>query len=161
MRVCGTCTECCGGALALNVYGQEVSPGTPCRFMVKCGGCSIYEDRPVEPCSTYKCLWLSNEDVPDWLKPEVSGAIFDIRNIGTATCLFLSPCGENLIDNGYVKYLEGYDLDIISWGIEYAKSKNLDFAWYFRGKYFYVGSDHLKNEMIRTGLLIDYSDIIQ
>lgn len=153
MRTCGTCTECCSGSLSLEVYGQPVSPGVPCRFRIEKVGCSIYKDRPVEPCSTYRCLWLSDESVPDHLKPENSGGIFDIRGIGDVRCLFLSPTGENIVDDNGIKYIDGYGVDLIDWGIQYAKENNLDFGWYFRGQYYCYGSDDLRNAMKQQGLL--------
>lgn len=153
MKTCGTCTECCSGALTVDVYGQVASPGVPCRFRVEKVGCSIYKDRPVEPCSTYRCLWLADPDFPDHLKPEHSGGIFDIRWIGNVRCLFLSPCGDNVVNNGYVQYVDGFGVDLIDWGIQYAKEKNLEFAWYFRGNYFYYGSEALRDAMKEQGLL--------
>ena len=77
-RSCGSCTKCCEGWAYGNIYGQELKPGTPCRFVEAGSGCSIYKNRPVEPCVVFKCAWLEDPEVPDWVKPERSGLICSI-----------------------------------------------------------------------------------
>ena len=76
-KSCGTCTKCCEGWLAATIHGKEVKVGSPCQY-VSLDGCSIYADRPVNPCVKFKCLWLVDKEVPDWVKPENSGVIAQI-----------------------------------------------------------------------------------
>lgn len=97
-RSCGTCTKCCDGWLSATIYGQEVNIGSPCRFAQGGKGCSIYQDRPVDPCVKFECLWLQDETVPDWIKPEEAGVIAFIRtarNPATRTKrLVVKPAGS-------------------------------------------------------------------
>jgi hypothetical protein len=77
MRECGECTKCCEGSLILNVRGRSVNRSNPCHFLStlnKCGGCTIYEDRP-KVCSDFQCDWLINPDIPEWMKPSLVDTI--------------------------------------------------------------------------------------
>ena|SRR5271157_3800828 len=73
-RVCGECTACCEGHLAGQVYGHPFYLGRPCHFM-KPGGCSIYRDRPMEPCVNFNCVWLAEDILPAWFRPDKSNVI--------------------------------------------------------------------------------------
>ena len=73
-RDCEGCTKCCEGWLWSEAYGHKFWPGRPCHFMCE-KGCSIYENRPVDPCKNFKCEWLTNSDIPEWMKPSVSNVI--------------------------------------------------------------------------------------
>ena len=77
-RECGGCTACCEGWLTGEVNGHKFSPSIPCYYMVK-GGCSIYEDRPEQPCKSFSCEWITNENYPAWMKPTESGVLAFIR----------------------------------------------------------------------------------
>lgn len=74
MRQCNECTACCEGWLDGKVYDKYFQPGRPCHFMCETG-CSIYENRPENPCKSYQCEWLINLEIPEWLKPNLSGVI--------------------------------------------------------------------------------------
>ena len=73
-RSCNSCTKCCDGWLAGNIYGHDMYTGKPCHF-VKSDGCSIYNERPQNPCRIFKCEWLINLDIPEWLHPKKSEVI--------------------------------------------------------------------------------------
>jgi hypothetical protein len=77
-RRCGECNRCCEGWLRGSVYGHEFSPGTPCFFMEKT--CTIYADRPIDPCRNYRCAWLAEDIFPMWMKPHLSNLIITKRN---------------------------------------------------------------------------------
>ena len=40
-------------------------------------GCAIYDDRP-ESCLTYQCVWLQDQVMPDDLRPDRCGVMFEI-----------------------------------------------------------------------------------
>jgi hypothetical protein len=42
---------------------------------MKPGGCSIYPDRPEEPCKRFKCVWLTEDILPAWFRPDKSNVI--------------------------------------------------------------------------------------
>lgn len=69
MRECGECNLCCDGVLTVKVNEHEVYPGNPCPYICE-QGCSIHKD-PSRPsvCKTYKCAWLEDENIPEWLQP--------------------------------------------------------------------------------------------
>ena len=63
-RNCGMCTACCDGWLTANIRGHEMRVGVPCHFRGE-GGCTIYQDRPVDPCRGFHCAWrLSGNPFP-------------------------------------------------------------------------------------------------
>lgn len=76
-RVCGTCTACCEGWAAGNIYGHEMAPGKPCHFLnLKDHRCSIYERRPVSPCQKFECGWLAADSpFPEHYRPDKLGVI--------------------------------------------------------------------------------------
>ncbi len=77
-RECGDCKSCCEGWLAGEIYDIRMFPGTPCHFSCETG-CSIYENRPQDPCRSFDCLWKSNNTVPSWMKPNKSKVILVMR----------------------------------------------------------------------------------
>lgn len=101
--------------------------GRPCHFLKIGEGCTIYQDRPQEPCRRYECAWIVDIEIPDFMKPEVSNCILDYR-----------------VHNG-VKYLrlvesdKPYSAEVLSWCIEFAKSKSLNFEWTVNGKSYWIG----------------------
>lgn len=74
MRTCGECKACCEGWLEGEVRGQKFFRGRPCSF-ISCNGCTIYEERPKDPCQSYTCLWLTSESMPEWMRPDKSKVI--------------------------------------------------------------------------------------
>ncbi len=74
-RECGNCTACCEGWLECTVLGQEIVPGSPCRYIHE-GHCSNYEQRPVSPCRDFVCAWvLADSPFPDSFRPNQLGVI--------------------------------------------------------------------------------------
>lgn len=125
-RQCDECTECCKGWLTANIYGKEMVSGRPCHFLAK-GGCSIYKDRPQEPCVTYNCAWLIDPEIPEWLKPSTSKVILSWKNSPFGDFLEAKECGEKM------------DATVLNWIYIYAGQNNFNLAievagsWYFRG----------------------------
>ena len=69
------CTACCQGWLSAEIRGHKVFPGAPCPFS-KPQGCSIYSERPTDPCRNFVCSWLvDNSPLPEWMRPDRCGAI--------------------------------------------------------------------------------------
>jgi hypothetical protein len=76
------------------------------------GCCTIYDDRPVEPCQSYRCIWLIDNEIPEWMKPEKSKVILTARSWGENNSkIFLeaSECGEK-IDSSVLNWLFSYFL---------------------------------------------------
>lgn len=74
MRDCGTCTWCCFFC-AVPEYDSPVNQY--CRHCIKDKGCSIYEKRkPV--CRDFGCLWWLQAQVPENLRPDRCGIMFEL-----------------------------------------------------------------------------------
>lgn len=74
MKSCGECKECCTGALKVEVKNFIVEKGKNCPFLNKKEtdkGCSIYSERPGQ-CIKYQCWWKLNDDIPDFMRPDIS-----------------------------------------------------------------------------------------
>lgn len=73
MRECGECTACCEGWVASK--SLDMFAGRPCQHC-RSSGCNIYEERPQDPCRTFRCGWLDNEsEFPDDMRPDLAGVI--------------------------------------------------------------------------------------
>lgn len=54
---------------------MEMRPGKACRHLCA-GRCSIYSDRPENPCRSFDCGWkVSGSPMPDDMRPDQCGAI--------------------------------------------------------------------------------------
>ena len=90
MRSCGTCTKCCEGWLHGEVNGQQFYPGVPCVYLA--GNCTIYKNRPENPCKAFVCEWLADTSIPEWMKPDRSQVIL-IRHEDSVEMI---ECGQLL-----------------------------------------------------------------
>ena len=97
-RSCHGCTACCDGWLVGEAYGHSFYPGRKCHF-VSDEGCSIYEQRPYDPCHTFKCEWLINKEFPEWLKPSLSKVIFVNRQIDGIPYISANEMGSKMDSN--------------------------------------------------------------
>lgn len=134
-RSCGSCTKCCEGWLSGEALGHKFYPGKPCHFIAIGKGCSVYAKRPQEPCVFYKCGWISNEDIPEWMKPSDINAIVDFRTINDIEYLKVTEAGSVL------------DSKVLSWLIQYALTKQLNFVWMINGNESWFGSPEFNQEM--------------
>ena len=74
-RECGTCTACCDGWVVGTIRGHEMKAGTPCHFRGE-GCCTIYAERPQEPCRTFVCGWLApGSPFPEDFRPDRLGVM--------------------------------------------------------------------------------------
>lgn len=140
MRKCGSCTKCCEGYLQGSANGKPFYPGRPCHFISIGKGCSIYDRRPKDPCITYQCQWLANEDIPEWFKPNEINALITKRKIKDKPIEYwdLIEAGETLRS------------DVLSWIITYALNNKINLRWNVKGGFHWVGSNEfiqVMNEM--------------
>lgn len=135
MRSCGNCTKCCEGYLEGTVKEKSFYKGKPCHFVSISKGCSIYKDRPKDPCSTYQCMWKQTEDLPLWMKPSDVNAIIDKRK---------TPNGLQYISVNEA----GFRLDsrVLTWIIEYALKSNQNLLWKVDGGNHWIGSSEFNVE---------------
>jgi len=75
VRQCGACTACCEGWAAGSIRGHEMKPGVHCHFLVE-KKCTIYSDRPQQPCRNFVCGWLAPDSpFPEEFRPDRCGVI--------------------------------------------------------------------------------------
>lgn len=132
-RFCNGCTACCEGWLWGSAHGHNFYPGRPCHFMCE-SGCSIYEDRPEKPCKTFKCMWLTNQIIPEWLKPNLSKVIVVERNYeNTGYYLEIYETGQKI------------DSTVLSWFFEYHLNTKTNMSIQIAGGWVHYGT----NEFLR------------
>lgn len=118
-RSCDGCTACCEGWLTANIKGHEMYPGKPCPFVKQGVGCSIYKDRPKNPCKGFECMWKATDStiMPDRFKPSEIGAIVTIDEIDGIPYHRVTECGVKL------------DSDFLSWFVLFAMENRLNAFW--------------------------------
>lgn len=136
-RECGSCTKCCEGYLTGSAYNRPFYPGNPCHFVSIGKKCGIYATRPKDPCISYSCQWLVNEDIPEWFKPDAINAIITKRKFDDANIEYL-----DLIEAG-----ENLDANVLSWLIMYSLNNKINLRWVVRGAAHWIGSDEFLAEM--------------
>lgn len=128
MRECGSCTKCCDGFLSGEVNGHKFHGGVPCFYSTK-KGCAIYKDRPHDPCKTFSCQWLINEDIPFWMKPDEVNAIIVKSELASGT--------------EYIKIVEAGEklrIEVFNWVIRYCLSRSYNIAYKISGDWHYIGT---------------------
>ena len=100
-RECGECDLCCKW-LVHDVYGQQVSPDNPCRFIKN--GCSIHPNRPHQ-CKTYYCMWAQGV-LPEWMYPKDIGVMVSVKNWPHGQWLEVMECGGKITDEVISAMLE-------------------------------------------------------
>ena len=137
-RECDGCTACCDGWLVGEIYKKPFYPGCKCHFVTN-SGCSIYKKRPNDPCKTFKCEWLVNEDIPSWMKPNLSNTIITYKTSKLGIkYMNVIECGIKL------------DSSVLSWLIKYCLNKNINLFYKISGGNNYIGSNDFIKEMSNT-----------
>ena len=127
-RACGSCNKCCEGWLHGNAHGKKFWRGRPCHYLSG-GACSIYADRPRDPCQTFQCEWLRNDDIPGWMKPDDVNAIFIAREKDGFSYLEINEAGETLRS------------DVLSWAGMHCLERNLNLVYFINGGLNRIGSE--------------------
>lgn len=124
-RTCDSCTKCCQGTLTGRAYGHDFQPGKPC-FFVGDKGCTIYADRPENPCVSFKCEWLSGDYLPMWMRPDLSNVIVVNRKHDDGNWLELYEAGQTL------------DSKILSWILIWALNNKKNVRYQVNGGWNWV-----------------------
>jgi len=106
MRQCNGCQECCNGNLLVNILGQEVYKGNPCKFLCS-SGCGLFKDknRP-EICKSFNCVWKMDEAVPEEFYPKDSGIIIMYRNFDGYSFILIEEFWGKLSEEQQEKILK-------------------------------------------------------
>ena len=126
-RTCDGCTACCEGWLNGEVKGHTFHAGKPC-FFKSAKGCSIYEDRPDDPCKIYKCAWISEDIFPMWMRPDLSKVLITKRTLKEITYYDIIEAGETM---------KSYVLNYI---IQYALNNKINIKYMIDGGVNKIGS---------------------
>lgn len=140
-RDCGDCTKCCEGYLSGEVLGKTFFRSKPCHFVAIGQGCTVYAQRPKNPCVSYKCEWLTNLDIPEWMKPNLINTIIDKRK---------TPSGIeyiNIVEAGAV-----LKAGVLSNLLLYALGNKLNIAWEVEGGKNWIGSEEFLEDMNKTNI---------
>lgn len=131
-RSCGDCTECCQGWLHGEAKGHFFYKGKPCHFIDR-NGCSIYEDRPENPCKSFFCNWLVDEKIPMWLKPNLSKVIITNRKNEMFTYWKVTEAGSVISSR------------VLNWLIQHAMANNINLEYFVEGGVNRIGSMDFAN----------------
>jgi hypothetical protein len=135
-RECGDCTKCCEGNLAGEVLGKTFYRSKPCHFVAIGQGCTVYEKRPKDPCVTYRCEWLNNPDIPEWMKPNLINTIIDRRKTKSGIEYM------NIVEAG-----AELKAGVLSNLLLYALGNGLNILWEVEGGKNWIGSQEFLEEM--------------
>jgi len=135
-RECGTCTKCCEGWLSGEALGHKFFPGKPCHFISIGKGCSVYPNRPKDPCVSYKCAWLTNLDIPEWMKPSEINAIIDEKEMYGFRYLVVHEAG-NILNS-----------KVLTWLIQHCLSTSKNLIWKIEDVPYWIGSTEFNKKMI-------------
>lgn len=151
IKECGDCQRCCDGTFTDSINGHMMGDGKPC-FFLSIGGCNIYQDRPKDPCINYKCLWLEDDDVPDFMKPNSAQAIVDSRQTEDGVKYLMITGNE-----------DSYSTKVFLYAAEYAQLKQIPLVYPRNGSLSFIGkpqdcqkiltSLNKKDEKFKSGII--------
>lgn len=127
-RSCEGCTRCCEGWLNANIKGEEMYPGKPCQFVDIGVGCTIYKNRPKDPCKTFMCMWRADMRMPEHFKPSEINALVSQQSINNIPYLAAVETGHKM------------DSEFLSWFLSYVVSNQINAEWHVEEKSFFIGS---------------------
>lgn len=129
-RQCGDCNACCSGWLSGVVNGHNMCAGTPC-FFLKENKCSIYANRPKDPCQDYHCEWLLNCDLPDWMQPNLSNVIISPKK---------HPTDQTLDYYEITEAGKKIDSTVLNWIFHWCVQQNKNIIYYIDGTMYSLGN---------------------
>lgn len=132
-RNCDGCTACCEGWLTGDVHGKYMYSGNPCHYK-KQNGCAIYDDRP-PMCTDFRCAWLDDGEVPEWMKPNLSKVIMYWRSINDIPYLAIVEAGKPI------------DSTVLNWLVQSALKKNINIRYMVNGGWNMIGSTEFIEEI--------------
>lgn len=136
-RDCGTCTKCCEGYLQGSAHGKPFYLGNPCHYISIGNGCTIYDKRPKDPCVTFRCQWLENPEIPEWLKPNKINAIITKRTIKDTQIEYWDLCEAG----------EPMRSSVLTWVIQYALNNGINLRWQVENGNHWIGHQDFMEAM--------------
>lgn len=139
-RACDGCTACCEGWLFANIKGYSMYRGRKCQFLGE-NKCNDYQNRPKDPCKTFKCTWLVDLEIPHWMKPNLSNVI--IVNKKT------KKLGIDYLE--VVEMGNKIDSEILNFIIHYSLKNKLNLYYQVNYGWNYLGSNEFIEEITANG----------
>ena len=138
-RSCGECTKCCEGWLEATIYGNSMHGGKPCFYLDK--GCTIYENRPKDPCREYTCAWLEEDSFPMWMKPSSSNVIVTHKtdpDDPTVSYYQVTEAGGKI------------DSSVLNWLIHWALRNQINICYEVAGKHHVMGTQAFRDAVNKS-----------
>jgi hypothetical protein len=135
-RECGPCTACCDGWVVGTIRGHEMKPGTPCHFRGEhC--CTIYAERPQEPCRSFVCGWLApGSPFPESFRPDRLGVMILRTRWRERPAFILRSAGRDP------------DEALLGWMRSYSAQSGAPFFYERSGERFGFGPPQFQHEML-------------
>ena len=137
IRDCGSCGKCCEGWLTGTIKGHDMKPDVPCHFYNNCK-CTIYEDRPKDPCVDYNCAWIEDEIFPDWMRPDQINVIITHKP---------HPEIHNLSYYDVTEAGSKIDSTVLNWLMLWAFANTKNVIYEVGGEVFRIGNPDFINMM--------------
>lgn len=116
-RSCEGCTKCCEGWLPAEINGTMMYPGKPCDFVQVGVGCSIYKNRPKEPCKVFECSWKASDFVPMEFSPKSTGQIISTQFVENIPYMSMAYAGQVV------------SAEMLSWFVTFVVGRQLNAEW--------------------------------
>jgi len=124
-RACDGCTQCCTW-LSGQAHGVEFGNGVSCSFL-KGNGCGIYDTRP-NVCRSFQCLWKTDLNLPEWLKPSLVNVILSTKVLGNFKYIEVVYAGTpDIRIFEWFKEQANLEHNFLIWHSKEAISNNADF----------------------------------
>jgi len=135
-RACGPCTACCDGWVVGTIHGHEMKPGTPCHFRGE-GCCTIYAERPQEPCRSFVCGWLApGSPFPESFRPDKLGVMIIATRWRNRPAFILRSAGRDP------------DEQLLGWMRAFSARSGAPFFYEQAGERFGFGPPEFQHEML-------------
>ena len=135
-RQCGTCTACCDGWVEGTIRGYEMKEGVACHFRGE-GCCTIYDERPQEPCRRFICGWLAGgSPFPESFRPDRLGVMVVATKWRNRPAYILRSAGRDP------------DEALLTWMRGFSARSGAPFFYEQNGERFGFGPPEFQHEML-------------
>jgi uncharacterized cysteine cluster protein YcgN (CxxCxxCC family) len=136
-KTCDECTECCTGTLAGEAYGHKFDETTAC-FFLENNKCSIYATRPDNPCKNYSCMWLNDDGMPDFMRPDKSNVVLTQKSFDNVFYIHAKEAARKSMTTTVLSNL-----------IMYALHTQQNLVYYVSGQCYWYGDPEFTKIMAR------------
>lgn len=110
-------------------------PGKPCQFVDIGVGCTIYKNRPKDPCKTFMCMWRADMRMPEHFKPSEINALVSQQEINGIPFLSAVETGSKM------------DSEFVSWFVSHVVANKINAEWHIEDKSFFIGDGNFGKAM--------------